>query len=32
MKKREETEPVNWEVKDPKLPVIRSGRMENRHH
>ena len=28
--KREEKEPVNWEVKDPKPPVVRSGHLENR--
>ena len=28
--KREEKEPIAWEVKDPKPPVVRSGRMENR--
>ena len=28
--KREEKDPVNWEVKDPKLPVVRSGHVENR--
>ena len=28
--KKEEKEPVNWEVKDPKPPVVRSGHMENR--
>ena len=28
--KKDEKEPVNWEVSDPKPPVIRSGRMENR--
>lgn len=27
--KKEEKEPVNWEVKDPKPPVVRSGPMEN---
>ena len=30
--KKEEKEPVNWEVKDPKPPVVRSGHMENRRH
>ena len=29
MKKKEET-PVPWEMKDPKVPVIQSGHMENR--
>lgn len=28
--KKEEKSPVNWEVCDPKPPVIQSGRMENR--
>ena len=28
--KQEEKKPVPWEVADPKPPVIRSGRMENR--
>ncbi len=28
--KKDEKDPVNWEVTDPKPPVIRSGRMENR--
>ncbi len=28
--KQEEKKPVTWEVTDPKPPVIRSGRMENR--
>lgn len=28
--KQEEKKPVPWEVSDPKLPVVRSGRMENR--
>lgn len=28
--KKEEKSPVNWEVRDPKPPVIQSGRMENR--
>ena len=30
MKKEEEKKPIPWEVADPKLPVIRSGHMENR--
>ncbi len=32
MRKEEEkpAEPITWEVKDPKPPVVRSGRMENR--
>ncbi len=31
---KEEKAPVPWEVSDPKMPVIRSGHMENRtqHH
>lgn len=28
--KRDEKQPTDWEVKDPKPPVIRSGPMENR--
>ena len=28
--KREEKEPLKWEVGDPKLPVVQSGHMENR--
>ena len=28
--KREEKRPIVWEVKDPKPPIIQSGRMENR--
>ena len=28
--KQEEKKPVDWEMKDPKPPVIRSGHMENR--
>ena len=28
--KKEEKEPINWEVKDPKPPVVRSGHMEDR--
>ena len=28
--KQEEKKPVDWEVTDPKQPVIRSGPMENR--
>ena len=28
--KEDEKKPINWEVKDPKPPVIRSGRMEDR--
>ena len=30
MHKKEEKQPITWEVKDPKLPVVRSGHMENR--
>lgn len=30
MKREEKEYPVNWEVKDPKPPVVRSGHMENR--
>lgn len=28
--KEAEKKPVPWEIADPKLPVIRSGHMENR--
>ena len=28
--KEDEKKQVPWEMKDPKPPVIRSGRMENR--
>ena len=28
--KEEEKKPLSWEVGDPKLPVVRSGHMENR--
>lgn len=28
--KQDEKKPVDWEVKDPKPPVVRSGHMENR--
>ena len=28
--KEEEKRKVSWEVKDPKPPIIQSGRMENR--
>ena len=27
--KQEEKKPVEWEVVDPKPPVVRSGHMEN---
>ena len=30
MKKDEEKKSIPWEMVDPKPPVIRSGRMENR--
>jgi len=30
MKKQEEQTPVPWEIRDPKPPVVRSGRMEDR--
>ena len=30
MKKEEEKKQNAWEVGDPKLPVIRSGHLENR--
>ncbi len=28
--KQEEKKPLNWEVGDPKLPTVQSGKMENR--
>lgn len=28
--KQEEKKPITWEVADPKLPVVRSGHLENR--
>ena len=28
--KRDEKQPVPWEAKDPKPPVVRSGHMEER--
>ena len=28
--KEEEKKPVNWEIVDPKPPVVRSGHLENR--
>jgi hypothetical protein len=28
--KEEEKKSINWEIKDPKPPVIRSGHMESR--
>lgn len=28
--KQDEKQPLSWEAADPKLPVIQSGRMENR--
>ena len=28
--KREEPKPLDWEVADPELTVVRSGHMENR--
>ncbi len=27
--KRQEQQPIPWEMKDPKPPVIQSGHMEN---
>ena len=27
--KQDEKKPLNWEIKDPKPPVVQSGRMEN---
>ena len=32
MKKDEEKKAPNWEISDPKPPVIQSGHMENRKH
>ena len=28
--KEDEKKPINWEVSDPKPPVVRSGRLEDR--
>jgi hypothetical protein len=28
--KQEEKKPLSWEVADPKLPVVQSGRLEDR--
>ena len=28
--KQEEKNPIAWEVKDPKPPIVQSGKMENR--
>jgi len=28
--RQEEKKPIGWEMKDPKPPVVQSGRMENR--
>ena len=28
--KEDEKKPINWEIRDPKPPVVRSGHMENR--
>ena len=30
MKQEEKKQPVDWEVKDPKPPVVRSGHLEDR--
>ena len=30
MKEKEEKNPIPWELKDPKPPVVQSGHMENR--
>ena len=30
MHKEDEKRPINWEVGDPKLPVVQSGHLENR--
>mgnify|MGYP003304489987 CR=1 FL=1 len=29
--KQEEKKPINFEINDPKPPVIQSGHLENRH-
>lgn len=29
MKEQEKKPPIDWEVKDPKPPVIQSGHLEN---
>jgi hypothetical protein len=28
--KKEEEKPISWEASDPKLPIVRSGHMEDR--
>ena len=30
--KRDEKQPIPWESKDPKPPVIHSGHLENKRH
>lgn len=30
MQKKDEKQPIPWEAKDPKPPVVHSGHMENR--
>ena len=30
MKEKEKEQPIPWELKDPKPPVIQSGHMESR--
>ena len=30
MKQEEKKQPVDWEMKDPKPPVVQSGHMENK--
>ena len=30
MQKKEEKQPLNWEVKDPKPPVVHSDHMQHR--
>lgn len=30
MRKEDDKKPVPWEASDPKLPVVRSGHLENR--
>lgn len=30
MREEEKKQPIPWEAADPKLPVVRSGHLENR--
>ena len=30
--KQEEKQPIPWEAKDPKPPVVQSGHFENKKH